>query len=42
METTRCAHVPEEENLYQVYNHEKATGNLVTLGKRAFPFYLVS
>ncbi|RLU16368.1 hypothetical protein DMN91_012128 [Ooceraea biroi] len=28
METTR---VPEEENLYQVYNHEKATGNLVTL-----------
>jgi len=38
METTRCAHVPEEENLYQVYNHEKAAGNLVTLGKCAFPF----
>lgn len=38
METTRCAHVTEEENLYQVYNHEKATGNLVTLGKCTFPF----
>lgn len=37
METTRCA--PEEDNMYQVYNYDKAVSNLVTLGKCIFLWY---